>query len=189
MNKARVIARFPLWKTHFELWELHPPSLGGKTQDETVYEGEVFYWGTGIPRYDPEASGKYARVMEKVPDNRIELGRLPYRAGEYEVFFFLKTGRDSSTPEAVARIEVFDSENGKTLVSKRISVLDFSGSREYRSFRLPLILPNATGLGLRVLSKGNVVLYLDRVLIRKTGKGSSSASGPGDGKLGGQEAR
>lgn len=188
MNKARVIARFPLWKTHFELWELHPPSSAGENKDETSYEGEVFYWGTGIPRYDPEASGKYARVMEETPDNRIELGRLPYPAGEYEVLFFLKAGRDSSTPEALVRIDVYDSEKGKTLVSKRISGRDFSGSREYRSFRLPLILPNPTELGLRVLSKGNIVLYVDRVLIRQTGKDSSAASAPSDDKLSGQEA-
>jgi len=189
MKKAWVVARFPLWKTHFELWELHPPSSVGENKDETVYEGEIFYWGTGIPRYDPGASGKYARVMEKTPDNKIELGQLSYSAGEYEVFFFLKAGGDSSTPETVARIEVYDSENGKTLVSRKISGRDFSGSLEYRSFRLPLTLKDSTELGLRVLSKGTIVLYLDKVVARKADERASTSSRAGDDKLRGQEAR
>ncbi len=189
VKEARVIARFPLWKTHFELWELHPPPSVEENKDEMVYEGETFYWGTGIPRYDPEASGRYAFVMEETPDNRIDLGRLPHPAGEYEVFFFLKTGRDSSAPEAVVRIEVYDSEKGKTLVLRRISGRELSGSREYRSFRLPLTLEDPTELGLRVLSRGNVVLYVDRILIRKARKESFPASGAGDDELRRQEAR
>jgi 4-amino-4-deoxy-L-arabinose transferase-like glycosyltransferase len=188
MNKARVIARFPLWKTHFELWDLHPPSPGRENKDETVYEGEIFYWGTGIPRYDPEASGKYARVMERTPDNRIELGQLPYPAGEYEVIFFLKADNDLSFSAIVARVEVFDSETGRILIYKKVFGQDFYGLQGYRSFRLPLTLPNETQLGLRVLSKGDVVLYVDRVLIRKADKKTGISLGPGDDKLRVQEA-
>ncbi|MDH7511320.1 MAG: glycosyltransferase family 39 protein [Clostridiales bacterium] len=189
MKRARVIARFPLWKTHFELWDLHPPSSAEEKKDETVYEGEFFYWGTGIPRYDSEASGKYARVMEGTPNNKIELGQIFYQPGEYEVFFFLKTGSDSPPPGTIARVEVYEATKGRTLGSRKISGRDFSGPREYRSFRLPLTLEDQTELGLRVLSKGNVVLYVDKVVIRKTRRNSPSVSGAGDDKLRRQEAR
>ncbi len=189
MKRARVIVRFPLWKTHFELWDLRPPSSAEKSRDETVYEGEFFYWGTGIPRYDPEASGKYARVMERTPNNRIELGQIFYQAGEYEVFFFLKTGSDSPPPETIARVEVYEATKGRTLRPRKISGQDFSGSREYRGFRLPLTLEAPTELGLRVLSRGNVALHVDRVVIRKKSRNSASVSGAGDGELGGQETR
>ena len=174
MNKSRLIARFQLWKTHFELWELDAPSTE-EGRDENVYEGEIFYQGTGIPRYDPEASGKYAFVMEKTPNNNIELDQLPYVAGKYEVFFFLKTGGGSPPPETVASFEVDDSETHESLVSRRITGRDFPGSRGYHSFSLPLTLFKPTVLRLRLVSMGNVVLYVDRVLVRKRGEVSSSA--------------
>lgn len=174
MKKARVIARFPLWKTHFELWELNPTSTWSMNQDEAVYEGELFYWGTGIPRFDPKASGKYARVMEKTPQNRIELGQIIYPAGEYEVFFFLGVGKDAP-PGTIARIEIDDSENKRTLGSRKVSGREFRGSGEYRGFRVPLTLTKSTELVLRVLSVGNALLSVDRVLIRKSGKNFSPA--------------
>ncbi len=170
MKRARVIARFPLWKTHFELWDLHPQVPSEENMDETIYEGEIFYWGTGIPRYDPEASGKYARVMEKTPDNKIELGQIFCQAGDYEVFFFLKTESGSPPPGAVARVEVYEATKGQTIGSRKIFGRHFSGSRDYRGFRLLLTLENLTELGLRVLSRGNVILSLDKVVIRKADK-------------------
>ncbi len=177
MNGARLVARFPLWKTHFELWELDVPSAE-ESRDEDVYEGEIFYRGTGIPRYDPGASAKYAFVMEEAPRNRIELGGLAYPAGEYDVLFFLRPECDSPPRQTLARIEVYDSEEKTILVSRRITGPDFSGSREYRSFRLPLILTDPTEIGLRILSQGNAVLYADRVLVRKRGENPSSACSP-----------
>jgi len=170
MKKARVIVRYPLWKTHFELWDFHPLSSVGGKKDETVYEGELFYWGTGIPRYDPEASGKYARVLEGTPNNKIELGQIFYQAGEYEVLFFLKTESDSPPPGAVARVEVYEATKGTTIGSRKISGRDFSESRGYRSFRLFFALEDPAELGLRVLSRGNVILSLDKVIIRKADK-------------------
>ncbi len=179
MNRARLVARFPLWKTHFELWELDAPSAE-ISRDVNVYEGEIFYRGTGIPRFDPEASAKYAFVMEEAVKNRIELGGLAYPAGKYDVLFFLKPGSDSPPQKTLARIEVYDSEKKTTLISRRITGPDFSGSREYRSFRLPLILPNPTKIGLRILSNGNAVLHADRVLVRKRGEDPPSVSLPED---------
>ncbi len=188
MKKARVIVRYPLWKTHFELWELNPAQAVEEEDGASTYEGELFYWGTGIPRYDPDASGKYARVMERTPNNRIELGQIRKQPGEYEIFFFLKT-MGHPPAETLARVEIYEAETGRILASRKLSGPDFSGSAGYSSFRLPLMaLKETTEIGLRVLSRGNAVLYVDKVLIRRREKSPASVSDAGDDELCRQEA-
>lgn len=190
MKRARIIARFPLWKTHFELWDLQP-SAPAQEQDNgalAVYEGELFYGGTGIPRYDPTASGKYARVIERVPNNRIELGQISAPAGDLDVFFFLKTGEEFPPPGTVARIEVYASQEGRVLGSRKVSGRDFSRPGEYTSFRLRVSVPESPAIGLRVLSRGNALLHVDKVVLQRVSQ-DSPVSGPGDNELGRQEAR
>lgn len=169
MKKARLIARFPVWKTYFELWELNPALPEGR-KDGDLYEAEIFYGSGGIPRFDPEASGRYAFVAEKNQEAIIELPRLSYPAGEYDVTFFLKAEDGQSFPGTLAKIEVVDSNTGKILASRRISGQDFSDPRKYRGFRLPLVLQNSTDIGFRVHSKGEIALFLDKVSIQKAAK-------------------
>lgn len=166
MEKAKLVARYPIWKTNFELWALDPASPEND-QDEAVFEGEIFFGRGGIPRYDPAASGRFAFVAEKNQDATIELHKFAYPAGRYDAAFYLKIGDFSLGEFSMAKIEVVDSNTGSVLASRKISGRDFSGPHNYRAFHLPLVLRGPTDIGFKVQNKGNIALFFDRVSVRR----------------------
>jgi 4-amino-4-deoxy-L-arabinose transferase-like glycosyltransferase len=166
MEKAKLVARYPIWKTNFELWELNPVSPE-RNKDEDLFEGEIFFGRGGIPRYDPAASGRFAFVAEKNQDAIIQLQKFSYPPGKYDVAFFLKIENISSDQNAIAKIEVIDSNTGRTLASRKISEQDFSFPPRYKDFHLPLILKEQTDIGFKVHNKGTTALFFDKVTVLK----------------------
>jgi 4-amino-4-deoxy-L-arabinose transferase-like glycosyltransferase len=166
MDKARVVAQYPIWKTNFELWELYPSSQE-KNKDEDLFEGEIFFGRGGIPRYDPAASGRFAFVAEKNQDAMIQLGKFAYLPGRYDVAFFLKMEEIPSGKNSIVRMEVIDSETRSTLAFQNISGQDFQFPPSYRAFHLRLVLKRPTNIELRVRNKGDAALFFDKVALRR----------------------
>jgi 4-amino-4-deoxy-L-arabinose transferase-like glycosyltransferase len=166
MDKARVVARYPIWKTNFELWELYPSSQE-KNKDEDLFEGEIFFGRGGIPRYDPAASGRFAFVAEKNQNAAIQLGKFAYLPGRYDVAFFLKMEEIPSGVNSSARMEVIDSDTRDILAFQNASGQDFPLPPSYRAFHLRLVLKRPTNIELRVRNKGDAALFFDKVTLRR----------------------
>jgi 4-amino-4-deoxy-L-arabinose transferase-like glycosyltransferase len=172
MEKAKLVARYPIWKTNFELWELNPASPDRK-KDEDFFEGEIFFGRGGIPRYDPAASGKFAFVAEKNQDSVMELQQFAYAPGVYDVTFFLKVENIFAGQNSLAKIEVIDSHTKSILAARRMSGRDFSRPQRYQVFHLRLILKRPSDIGFRVHNNGKTVLFFDKVSVQRGAKRDS----------------
>lgn len=167
MEKAKLLARYPLWKTHVELYEVGPPAGPTRTEGD-VYEGEIFFGEKSIPRYDPEASGKLAYFIERSKTGtQIILPRLAYPAGRYLAAFHLKGEDDLSWAQPVARIEVAERRGKKPIVFKNVHGRDLSPDGTYQPVSLAITLQQPTSIILRLHSTGKATLWLDRVVLKK----------------------
>jgi 4-amino-4-deoxy-L-arabinose transferase-like glycosyltransferase len=183
MDKARLVARYHLWKAPFELWALHPDS-SARDGNGDLFEGETFFATAGIPRFDPSASAELAFLFEKGRNTRIQLGKFAYPPGTYDVAYFLKTEDVSLDGNSVARIEVINSDTRSILASRRVSGEEFSLPGGYRDFHMRLILKKRTNLRFRIQNTGNAALFFDKVCVRKMP--GPTAAGPA---IGGPDQR
>jgi 4-amino-4-deoxy-L-arabinose transferase-like glycosyltransferase len=166
MGKAKLVARYHLWKAPFELWALNPAS-SKRDQNGDLFEGETFFATAGLPRFDPAASARFAFVFEENRNTRIQLGKFAYLPGTYDVAYFLKIEDVPSGKSSIARIEVINSDTRGILASRRISGEDFPRLPGYRAFHLHLILKKPTNIGFRVQNKGDAALFFDKVCVQK----------------------
>ncbi len=166
MRRARLIVRYPIWKTHVELYELNPSSVEDEGKKKII-EGEVFFGEGGIPRYDEEASNRYAFLAEKKRASLVQSEAITLSRGEYEALFFLKT-QDSSPPgEWLAKIDVFDLKKRRLLFSRDVYGRDFNSSFKYKEFSLCFHLERETAVGLRIYASGETSLWFDKVLLQR----------------------
>lgn len=167
MNKAKLLARYPLWKTYVELFDLNPQGYQ-KPQNVDIYEGEIFYGENSIPRFSENASGRLAFLLEKSKTG--SLLKLPikeYEPGVYRLTFRLK--KDNSLPEneRVARIDVVHAERKKVLAYKNLYSHNFLKTGTYENFFLEINLRKTRKLTLRIYSSGKAILWVDKVTIER----------------------
>jgi 4-amino-4-deoxy-L-arabinose transferase-like glycosyltransferase len=169
MAKAKLLARFPLWKTSMELFELNPP-LEDESPERIVHEGEIFFGENGIPRFDPRASGKYAYRIEKSRDGSLlQLPGFDLEPGEYRFRFFLKAEKNLLENSPVARLDAADFKRKRVIRSLFIQGGDFIQPDFYQDFSFDVSLNRKTPLFLRVFSAGNTELWFDKVVIERLG--------------------
>jgi hypothetical protein len=161
MKKARLIARYPLWKTTAELYELRPR----KPVSSHVFEGEAFWAQEGLPRFDPQASENFAFCMQKRDQGQyIELRDLHYPAGEYVAVFRLKA--EHPKPDCrIARLTVGSQDRKKLIASKNIHTSDFPDSSSYQDFTMPFQLLKNTLITFRIYHTGKNDLWIDKITI------------------------
>ncbi len=167
MKKAKLIARYPLWQTYVNFYDLIPPDTTPQ-KGKDVYEGETFIGKKGIPRFDSKASGKLAFIAEKSQDGfLITRSTRNYSKGDYQVHFRLKT--EGILPEniRVARIDIIQKEQRKVLARKDIYMSDITSSGIYQNFTLPISLRKNRLLTLRVYSAGRTQLSIDKAIIEQ----------------------
>ena len=167
MKKAKLIARYPLWQTYVNFYDLIPPDTTPQ-KGKDVYEGETFIGKKGIPRFDSKASGKLAFIAEKSQDGfLITRSTRNYSKGDYQVHFRLKT--EGILPEniRVARIDIIQKEQRKVLARKDIYMSDITSSAIYQNFTLPISLRKNRLLTLRVYSAGRTQLSIDKAIIEQ----------------------
>ncbi len=168
MRKAKLLAKFHIWRASQLLYDLHPRSESW--MEEGRYEAEVFTQPLGMPRYDPESSGKFSVRAEKrksgfaavvSPEKRIPEGR-------FRVTFRMKLeGNSSNGLSRIARIDVVSPEKRKLLMAKNLIAEDFIKDNTYQEFSLGIELSRPLNLQFRIYSDGAASLWVDCVWIER----------------------
>jgi len=166
LKNARLLARYPLGRTYLELYELNagPVSL---IPIERVYEGEIFFGENGLPRYDPDASGRLAFRVEQSKHG--SLGRLPdleFLAGDHEVVFMIKSEKDMVDGETFGRIDVLEPQRRKVIATMFLKKEDFQVPGDYKEFPLNFRIRRSSSLTLRFYGTGDTPLLLDKVVVK-----------------------
>ncbi len=166
MRKARLLARYFIWQTEMLLYELKPPA--GPQRQANTYEAEVHTRRQGMPRYDPEASGRFSVLSEKGEPGYATVVPLPDKIpeGRYTVTFRMKMHpAPVKSPERVARIDAVAPDTRRLLAAKDLHEKDFPGVGAYRNFVLSIDLKRAERLNFRVYSEGSAIFCVDWIRI------------------------
>jgi hypothetical protein len=166
MQKAKLVARYPLWKTYAELYHIHP-ELPKQSSPDT-YEGEIFFGKGGIPRFDTNAAEKFAFLFEKDrEDGLAQLTGKEYARGKYQAVFRLKVTEASGVKEErLARIYILSEKKEKLIAYKDLYLRDISPAGKYYDIKLPFKLNKKREITLKIYSPGKVNLWLDKVNIQ-----------------------
>lgn len=167
MENSRLLARYPIGFTWAELYDISLSSSEYNPDGSDIYEGEIFFGINGIPRFDPEASGKLAFLAEQNKTAfSFDLPLREYLKGEYTAVFRLKSPNPSSEDRSLFRISVIDYSRKKILASKNLSSRDFDDSEKYQDFTLSFFLKNSTPLYLRIHTTGKRKFWVDKITIK-----------------------
>lgn len=167
MAKARLLARYPLWRTHVELFELDPSPLPERPPDERLYEGEIFFGENGLPRFDPEASGRMAfRIDAGRNGGLCRLPDIPLPPGEYSALFTMKIEDAAEDGDSLGRIDILDPRSRRSIAGQSIEGGDFPAPGVYRVLALDFSVRRPSNLVFRVIGSGRTSLWFDKVVVR-----------------------
>jgi len=171
MRRKKLLARFPIWKTYAELYALNPSHdttpIKFKSGNTAVFEGETFYGENGIPRYDPDASAKYAFLADKSGQGfSLELPAGEFQEGRFKAVFRIKLIPSLQNDNPTLRLYIIDRNRQRVIASKDMLGADLNEKpEEYQEFILPFSLYKPGYLTLRIYSYGTTKFWFDRVII------------------------
>jgi len=169
MQRAAVLARYPLWQTHVVLYDLFPKKPGG-TETEEKFPGEAFFAEHGLPRFDSKALGKLAFVTEsQAQGTHLELPLKIYPAGLYRLTYRLKAVALPESYIRLSRIDVTARTRQRALAQKDIFVRDFTRNDSYQEFTLEFRLRSPVDLNLRLYCTGKASIWFDSVTLARIG--------------------
>jgi len=166
LQRAKIVARYSLWKGYFEFYDLNPSPLKESKITDTL-EGETFYGEEGIPRFDERASGNFSFAAEKSQNGLIQFPVKSYPPGDYDVSFSLTVEEKVWGKEDILKIDIADSKRKRILSTKTLRAHDFSSTGSYDNFHLGLRLEKPSDIVFRVYKTGNFTLRFDKVSIQK----------------------
>lgn len=168
MREARLLAKYPVWLTEMLLYELQPPE--GPSGQDRNYEAEIHTQRQGMPRFDPEASGRFSVLSEKGNPGFVTVVPLPEKVseGRYRVTFRMKRSADAArSPARIARIDVVSPDTRRLLDAKNLNEEDFPGTGVYHEFALSIDLKRPDKLNFRVYADGLGDFWIDWIRIEK----------------------
>ena len=170
MARARLLGRFPLWRTHVELFDLHPDPLPERPPGERLFEGEIFYGEKGLPRYDPEASGGWAfRLDDGKNGGLCQLPDISFEPGNHAATFFIKAEKPVDKDVSLGRIDILDPRSRKAVASRELKAGDFASLDRYQDLTLTFRVRRPSGLIIRVIGSGQTPIWFDKVLLEGPG--------------------
>jgi 4-amino-4-deoxy-L-arabinose transferase-like glycosyltransferase len=165
MREAKLVAKYHIWRASQLLYVLHPRSESAGVED--YYEAETYTEPLGMPRYDPNSSGKFSVLSEKRKGFVAVVSskkRLPQ--GRNRVVFRMKLkGNPSGDKSRIARIDVVSPDTRRLLTAKDLTVKDFLTDETYQEFSLNIDLSRPLNLQFRVYSDGAVPFWVDSIWI------------------------
>jgi hypothetical protein len=163
LEKAKLLARYPFWTNHLELYALD--ALPGKEGPPVrSREGEIFFSQGGIPRYDASASGRMAFLAEKNGKKALlQIEGPALFKGQHEFRFIMKTFEPKMTREKIAKLEVLDTSRRRILASKEIYLSDFTRSGKYQEFIVPVEVVYSSQTAFKITAFGWCDLWIDKV--------------------------
>jgi len=174
MQKANLIARYPIWRGYFEFFDLYPSPPKTQLNIDTI-EGETFFGEGGIPRFDEKASGHFAFVAEKNQKALIQLPMKSFPPGDYRFSFSLLVEEQDWGKEANLKIDIADTRRRRVLATKILRVQDFRSSTNYNDFHLQFNLKKSEDIVFRVYKTGKITVWFDKVSIRKNEQANRSS--------------
>ncbi|MDW7761283.1 MAG: hypothetical protein SCM96_11710 [Acidobacteriota bacterium] len=168
MARARLLGRFPLWRTHVELFDLDPDPLPERPPGERLFEGEIFYGEKGLPRYDPDASGGWAfRLDDGKNGGLCQLPDISFEQGNHTATFFIKTEKPVDADVSLGRIDILDPRSRKAVASRELKAGDFvQQDADYQPFALRFRVRRPSNLIFRVVGSDRSAIRLDKVVVR-----------------------
>lgn len=133
LEKSRLIARFPLWKTHVELIKLNPNQFGQTDNDHEIIEAELLFGSQEIPRYDPCASNKFAIKSRNNYSSNFHTSPLKLQPGVYKLSLRVKGTKLPSENNPVMMITINEAnKKQKYLLKKIIDAKDIKNNFRYK---------------------------------------------------------
>ncbi len=167
MQKAVILARYPLWQTYVVLYDLFPEQISTQKPGKVI-QGETFFGENGLPRYDPDASERLAFATEvHAQGTRLVLPLKEYPAGLYRLTYRIKSATLSQVDTRLARIDVTTGSRQRALAQKDLLARDFSQADSYQEFTIEFRLRSPSPLNLRLYSTGKAPLWFDYVSLIK----------------------
>jgi 4-amino-4-deoxy-L-arabinose transferase-like glycosyltransferase len=168
MQRARLLAKYHIWRASQLLYELHPSPEAA--MEEGLYEAETFTESQGMPRYDPQSSGKFSVRAEKRKSGFVSIispGREIFR-GRYRVTFRMKLEENPlKNVSRIARLDVVSPDTRRLLMAKDLFADDFLADNTYQEFSLSVDLNRPLNLRFRVYSDGTVSFWIDCIRIER----------------------
>jgi hypothetical protein len=166
MRQAKLLARYHIWTVEALLYDVHP-SL--EAQPSGLFEAELFTEEGNTPRFDPEASGRFAILCRSKRPGYVVM--IPtgtsLEKGTYKIDFRLKKqGISSGCKKRIARIETVSERKRNPLGSKDISAEEFVSSA-YQDYGMTIRLSFPQAVQFRVYSQGNGFFWVDRIGLQK----------------------
>ncbi|UCE43027.1 MAG: glycosyltransferase family 39 protein [Candidatus Aminicenantes bacterium] len=170
MRKAQLLAKYNIWRAEMLLYDLKPSTSLISQKDE--FEAEIFTQRQGMPRYDPESSGKFAVLSDKWEPGFVTIVSIQEKIpeGRYKVIFEMKLEANLSKAHPlsrIARIDIVAPETKRLLEAKDLTEDDFPDSGGYHEFPLTLDIIRPLKLNFRVYSDGLSPFWVDRIRIEK----------------------
>jgi 4-amino-4-deoxy-L-arabinose transferase-like glycosyltransferase len=168
MREAKLLAKYHIWRASQLLYELHPRSVSPMVEGR--YEAEIYTELQGMPRFDPESSGKFSVLSENKRPGFVAVVSSKKRTlqGSYRVVFRMRLkGYSSRDASRIARIDAVSPDTRKLLMAKDLTVQDFLTDNTYQEFSLSLDLNRPSNLQFRVYSDGVAPFWVDCIWMER----------------------
>jgi len=168
MRGARLLAKYYIWRAEMLLYELKPSTR--PPGQKYHFEAEICTRRQGMPRYDPESSGKFSILSEKRNPGFVTVVSTPEKIpeGRYRVIFQMKRQvKPLKSLDRIARIDVVSPDTRRLLEAKDLGEENFPGSGIYQEFVLSIDLKRPLKLDFRVYSDGSGIFWVDWIRIEK----------------------
>ncbi len=167
MKQARLLARYPLWATFAEFYQLDPPPPAAAEGE--AWEGETFFGEGGIPRFDPQASNALAFRLARIEGpGRLLISVGEYPPGAYRAVCRLKIPASPRPADPIARLEILSQKGSRRIDGREIRGGDFLKADVYQDFDVAFRLNSSRPLMLRILTNGRSDLWVDRIAIHRS---------------------
>jgi 4-amino-4-deoxy-L-arabinose transferase-like glycosyltransferase len=165
MREAKLLAKYHIWRASQLLYVLHPRSESPVVEDH--YEAEMYTEPQGMPRYDPDSSGKFSVLSEKRKGFvALVSSKKKLPQGRNRIVFRMKLkGSPSGDMSRIARIDAVSADTRQLFLAKELTVEDFLTDERYQEFSLNIDLSKPLNLQFRVFSDGVVPFWIDCIWI------------------------
>jgi 4-amino-4-deoxy-L-arabinose transferase-like glycosyltransferase len=166
MDRARLLVRYWLWRSWFYLYDIRegprPPDQPG------VLEAEIMERETGMPLFDPLASGRFAVRVETLKPQIIGMKKTQFpAAGKFRGRLWIRTeGREPDEAAILLRLI----RKGIVIYEKKIALLWTQGESGYQPYPFDGFLPNEGPCVIEIRASGKGVFFFDKFEIALPGQ-------------------
>ncbi len=167
MKRARFRARYRLWRSWFDLFEIEDAPVV-ESFDTGLYEAEKLERNIGLPLFDPSASNQFAVRVDSGKEGMVLQQKLAIGPGQIvEGRLFVKPEREKREgPFLLIQLNIGKGIHYRRYVNIYNPEAEVGHGFLEVPFKIALPLTQELVFNLRVFALGNYVFSLDRMEIR-----------------------